>query len=439
MIILKGAHVIDPQFDLDGVMDVAIDGDSIVQVGENIDYETAACASNCDLADIEVVDCTGKILVPGLVDIHVHLREPGYEHKETIETGTRAAVHGGFTGICAMPNTNPVTDNAMIVEYVKARAAAANMCKVYVSGACTKGLESESISEMGDMVSHGVVAFTDDGKGVKTAGMMRRVMDYASQFDKVVMSHCQDESIVGAGQVNEGPISTKLGLLGWPAEGEELQIIRDIAISRLTGCALHIQHISTKRGLDAVRAAKAEGLKVTCEATPHHMFLADEDITSHYETNLKVNPPLRSRANAQAVVEGVLDGSVDVIVTDHAPHSESEKSREFELAPFGMVGIETVLGLVITHLVRSGKLKWQRLVELMSINPRKILRLDQVSISAGSKADITLIDPNISWEVDASEFESKASNSGFLGAHLVGKATDVIVDGSFKMKNGVVG
>ena len=417
-LILKNVRAIDPQVNLDEVCDVLIEGDKISQVGKGINAEGA-----------EVRDMTGKVLVPGLVDIHVHLREPGYEQKEDIQTGTRAAAHGGFTAVCAMPNTLPVTDTALAVEYTKARAKEVGKCRVHVSGACTKGLKGESLSEMGDMAAHGAVAFTDDGRGVQTAGMMRRVMDYAVQFNKVVMSHCQDESLVGSGQVNEGVVSTRLGVAGWPAEGEELQIVRDIALSRLTGCPLHIQHISTERGLNAVRAAKEEGLEVTCEATPHHLFLNEDMIGTNYDTNFKVNPPLRTVADNQALIQGVVDGSVDVIVTDHAPHTAFEKDREFELAPFGMTGIETSLGLMLTNLVNPGVISWQRLVELMCIKPREILRVEPVSISAGSTADITVIDPALAWTVTEEDFESRASNCAFIGYDLVGRATDVYVGG----------
>lgn len=417
-LILKNVRAIDPQVNLDEVCDVLIEGDKISQVGKGINAEGA-----------EVRDMTGKVLVPGLVDIHVHLREPGYEQKEDIQTGTCAAAHGGFTAVCAMPNTLPVTDTALAVEYTKARAKEVGKCRVHVSGACTKGLKGESLSEMGDMAAHGAVAFTDDGRGVQTAGMMRRVMDYAVQFNKVVMSHCQDESLVGSGQVNEGVVSTRLGVAGWPAEGEELQIVRDIALSRLTGCPLHIQHISTERGLNAVRAAKEEGLKVTCEATPHHLFLNEDMIGTNYDTNFKVNPPLRTVADNQALIQGVVDGSVDVIVTDHAPHTAFEKDREFELAPFGMTGIETSLGLMLTNLVKPGVISWQRLVELMCIKPREILRVEPVSISAGSTADITVIDPALAWTVTEEDFESRASNCAFIGYDLVGRATDVYVGG----------
>ena len=417
-LILKGVRAVDPQVDLDSVCDVLIEDGKIAQIGENLSVPGA-----------EVRDMTRKVLVPGLVDIHVHLREPGYEFKEDIHSGTRAAAHGGFTAVCAMPNTLPVTDTALAVEYTKARAKEVGACRVYISGACTKGLKGESLAEMGDMAAHGAVAFTDDGRGVQGAGMMRRVMDYAAQFNRVVMSHCQDEDLVGTGQVNEGVVSTRLGVAGWPAEGEELQIQRDIALSRLTNCPLHIQHISTERGLNAVRAAKAEGLKVTCEATPHHLFLDEDMIGVDYNTNFKVNPPLRTKSDCKALIEGVVDGSVDVIVTDHAPHAAYEKDREFELAPFGMTGIETSVGLILTNLVNPGVITWQRMVELMAVAPREILRVDPVTLTVGSVADVTIIDPNLAWTVTEQDFQSKATNSAFIGANLVGRATDVYVGG----------
>lgn len=424
-LLLKGARVIDPQVELDEVCDVLVRDGRVVEVGHGLDMPKG-----------QVRDLAGKILVPGLVDAHVHLREPGQEQKGDIASETRAAARGGFTDICCMPNTSPVIDNALGVEYVRARAAAVGKCRVHVAGACTKGLEGAVLAEMGDMAAHGAVAFTDDGRGVQSAGMMRRVMDYAAQFDRVVMSHCQDEDLVSAGQVNEGVASTRLGLSGWPCAGEEIQIARDIALCRLTGCPLHIQHISTARGLDLVRAAKAEGLPVTCEVTPHHMFLTEDDIGDDYNTNLKVNPPLRTASDAAALVRGVADGTVDIIVTDHAPHADFEKMREFELAPFGMIGLETSCALAITHLVLPGVISWMRLVELMAVNPRSILRLEPVSVSAGSVADFTVIDPHEKWTVDADVFESKASNSGFLGAHLTGRATDTYVAGYATMEDG---
>ena len=426
-LMLKNARFIDPQVGLDKVCDILIRDGRIVELGTNLDMPKGVER-----------DLGGKIVVPGLVDCHVHFRDPGLEYKEDVFTGSRAAAHGGFTGVCTMPNTVPETDNAAVIEYVKARAAESGKCRIYPSGACTQGRKGEVLSEMGDMAAHGAVAFTDDGRGVQDSGMMRRVMDYASQFGKVVMSHCQDESLVGEGQINEGAQSTKLGLAGWPAAGEELQIQRDIELCRLTGCPLHIQHLTSHRGLNMVRRAKEEGLPVTCEVTPHHLFLSEEDIKATYDTNLKVNPPLRTKEDARMLIAGVVDGTVDVIVTDHAPHADFEKQREFELAPFGMTGIETSLSAMITYLVKPGIIDWDKLVELMAVNPRKILGVDEVKIAPGYTADLTVIDPDLEWDVTADEFESKSSNCGFLGHHLIGRATDVYLGGYATMEEGKI-
>ncbi|WP_303249238.1 dihydroorotase [uncultured Slackia sp.] len=426
-LILKNAHVVDPSVELDGIMDVLIEDGKIARVGEGIEAEGA-----------EVRDLSGKYLVPGLVDMHVHLREPGFEHKEDIASGTRSAAKGGFTGVCCMPNTDPVTDNGVVVGYIVARAAQVGKCRVYPAGAMSKGLKGEIISEMGDMVAQGAVAFTDDGRGIQDAGMMRRAMDYGKMFGRVFMSHCQDEGLVGAGQVNEGVVSTRLGLLGWPAQGEELQIARDIMLSELTGCAVHIQHISTAAGLDMVRAAKDKGLAVTCEVTPHHLFLSEDDIDSTYNTSLKVNPPLRTKADCEALIEGVKDGSIDAVVTDHAPHAAWEKAHEFEYAPFGMTGLETSFALINTHLVKTGRIDYAQMVELMAVAPREILGLEPVKIAEGSVADITVFDPDVEWVVDEAEFVSKSKNSGFIGAKLVGRATDVFVGGVATLKDGEI-
>ena len=426
-LLLKNAHVIDPQVGLNDTCDILVRDGKIVEIGTDLTMEKGVER-----------DLEGKIVVPGLVDIHVHLREPGYELKEDIASGTRAAAHGGFTAVCCMPNTKPIIDNALGVEYVQARAAAVGKCRVHVAGSCSQGLKGDTLSEMGDMVAHGAVAFTDDGRGVQGAGMMRRVMDYAAQFDRVVMSHCQDEDLVGAGQVNEGVVSTRLGMLGWPAEGEEIQIARDIAICRLTGCPLHIQHLTTARGLDLVRAAKAEGLPVTCEDTPHHLFLTEDAIGDDYNTSLKVNPPLRTADDAAALIEGVKDGTVDAIVTDHAPHNDFEKNAEFELAPFGMIGLETSLALVITNLVKPGIISWERAIELMAAKPREILRVERVALEPGATADLTVIDEDAAWTVDAADFLSKAVNSGFIGAELTGRATDVYVGGYATLEDGAI-
>lgn len=426
-LMLRGARCIDPQIGLDEVCDVLIRDGRVVEVGQNLEMPKGVER-----------DLSGKILVPGLVDMHVHLRDPGYEQKEDIESGTRAAAHGGFTAVCAMPNTNPVIDDAVGVEYVKARAQAVGKSRVIVSGSCTKNLEGKILSDMGDMHAHGVAAFTDDGKGVQESGMMRRVMEYASQFGCPVMPHCQDDSLVEDGQVNEGVASTRLGLAGWPNEGEEIEIARDIDLCRLTGCHLHIQHITTKRGIELVRAAKEEGLPVTCEVTPHHMFLDEDAITDEYPTNMKVNPPLRTADDAVALVEALADGTIDCIVTDHAPHTDWEKDREFELAPFGMIGLETSLGVVLTKLVANGIIDYNKMVEVMAVNPRRILSQEEVTIAPGSIADFTIFDPNEKWVVNRDEFYSKAGNSGFLGWELTGRPTDVYVGGYATMEEGKV-
>ncbi|WP_283170402.1 dihydroorotase [Curtanaerobium respiraculi] len=426
-LLLKGARAIDPQAGLDDIVDVLVEDGKIAEVGKGL--SRPGCRE---------LDLAGKILVPGLVDIHVHLRDPGQEQKETIETGTRAAAHGGFTAVCCMPNTAPTIDTAFAVEYVRGTAERVGKCRVHVAGSCTTGLAGEILSDMGDMARHGAVAFTDDGRGVQGAGMMRRVMDYAHQFGKVIMSHCQDEDLVGDGVVNEGECSTRLGLLGWPAAGEEIQIARDIALCRLTGTPLHVQHITTARGVQLVRDAKAEGLPVTAEATPHHLFLTDEIIDDTYNANYKVNPPLRTEEDRAAVTAGILDGTIDCIVTDHAPHCPWEKDCEFELAKFGMTGLETSLGLVLTQLVGTGVMGYARMVELMAVNPRRIIQVEPVRIAAGSTADITVFDPAVEWTVDADDFESKSKNSGFIGAHLKGRATDVLVGGEPTMLDGKV-
>ena len=424
--LLKGAHVVDPQVDIDGVRDVLIDGEKIVEVAESIEAPEGA----------EVIDAKGKYLVPGLVDMHVHFRDPGYEYKETIETGARAAVHGGFTDVATMPNTDPVTDTGAEIRYQYDRARAAGYCHVRPIGSLTRGEKGEALSEIGDMVMEGACAFSDDGHGVQSAGMMRTCMEYVSQFDRVAIAHCEDESLTTHGVVNEGRASTRLGMFGWPALGEELEIYRDIELSRLTGCPLHVGPISTDKGLELVKAAKAEGLPVTCEVTPHHLFLDEEDITDAYNTNLKMNPPLRLASDAAALRAGVADGSIDCIVTDHAPHAAHEKDCEWEIAFFGTIGLETSLPLMLTNMVLPGKLGWDALVNVMAVNPRRILRLDPVKVEAGSVADLTLIDPEAKIEVTEDYFESKSKNSAFLGETLTGAASDVFVSGKRKLADG---
>lgn len=425
--LLKGAHVVDPQVGLDDVRDVLIDGEKIAAVGEDLAAPDGAV----------VIDAAGKYLVPGLVDMHVHFRDPGFEYKETIESGARAATHGGFTDVATMPNTDPVTDTGAEVRYQIDRARHAGFCHVRPIGALTVGEKGETLAEIGDMVMEGAVAFSDDGHGVQSAGMMRTCMEYVSQFDKVVSAHCEIESLTTHGVINEGRASTRLGMFGWPALGEELEIYRDIELCRMTGCSLHIAHISTEKGLELVRAAKAEGLPVTCEVTPHHLFLSEDDITDAYDTNLKMNPPLRRASDAEALRAGILDGSIDCVVTDHAPHAPHEKDCEWEIAFFGIVGLETSLPLMLTNLVLPGTMSWSRLVEVMAVNPRRCLRLPEIRIEAGSTADLTLIDPAAQVTVTDDWLQSRSKNSAWLGQTLTGCATDVFVAGRRTLTEGV--
>ena len=426
--LLRGAHVVDPQEGIDDVLDVLIDGEKIVCVGKDLEAP----------ADAEVIDAAGKYLVPGLVDMHVHFRDPGFEYKETIATGSAAAVHGGFTDVATMPNTDPVTDTGAEIRYQIDRAHAAGLCHVRPIGAMTRGEKGESLAEIGDMVIEGAAAFSDDGHGVQSAGMMRTCMEYIAQFDRVALAHCEIESLSGHGVVNEGRASTRLGMFGWPALAEELEIYRDIELVRLTKCPLHICHISTRKGLDLVRAAKADGLPVTCEVTPHHLFLCEDDITDAYDTNLKMNPPLRTADDAAALREGLLDGSIDCVVTDHAPHAPHEKDCEWEISFFGIVGLETSLPLMLQNLVATGKMSWSRLVEVMAVNPRRLLRLDPVCVKAGSAADLTLIDPAKAVTVTPEWMQSRSKNSAWLGQTLTGVATDVWAGGRRVLTDGVV-
>lgn len=426
--LLRGAHVVDPQEGIDDALDVLIDGEKIACVGKDLEAP----------ADAEVIDAAGKYLVPGLVDMHVHFRDPGFEYKETIATGSAAAVHGGFTDVATMPNTDPVTDTGAEIRYQIDRAHAAGLCHVRPIGAMTRGEKGESLAEIGDMVIEGAAAFSDDGHGVQSAGMMRTCMEYIAQFDRVALAHCEIESLSGHGVVNEGRASTRLGMFGWPALAEELEIYRDIELVRLTKCPLHICHISTRKGLDLVRAAKADGLPVTCEVTPHHLFLCEDDITDAYDTNLKMNPPLRTADDAAALREGLLDGSIDCVVTDHAPHAPHEKDCEWEISFFGIVGLETSLPLMLQNLVATGKMSWSRLVEVMAVNPRRLLRLDPVCVKAGSAADLTLIDPAKSVTVTPEWMQSRSKNSAWLGQTLTGVATDVWAGGRRVLTDGVV-
>lgn len=427
-LLLRGGRVVDPQTGLDAVLDIVVRDGRIVEVGEGLEIPKG-----------EVIECAEKIVVPGLVDVHTHLREPGREDEETVESGTRAAAHGGFTAVCAMPNTSPVCDEGAAVRFLVERAVERGVVRVHPIGACTVGQKGEALAEIGDMVAEGAVGFSDDGRGVQDAGTMRRVMDYAKQFGTTVISHCEDEALVGKGVVNEGVVSTRLGLPGWPAAAEEVAVARDIRLAELTGCRLHLAHVSTAGSVELVRAAKARGLAhVTAEATPHHLFLDEDALTPLYDTNLKMNPPLRTATDREALVAGLLDGTIDCIATDHAPHAAHEKALEFELAPFGTTGLETALPLVVTNLVQPGLMDWPALVVVMAVAPRAALGLPPVRFEAGAVADITVIDPEAKVEVSPEWFESNSANSAFVGGKLLGKATEVLVEGRFALRNGKV-
>jgi len=418
---------VDPAVGLDEIADVVIRDGRIVEIGQDLSIPKGI-----------TIECAEKVVVPGLVDIHTHLREPGYEYKEDIASGTRAAAHGGFVAVAAMPNTLPVCDEGSAVRFLVERAADRGVVRVLPIGAITVGSQGKALAEMGDMLAEGAVAFSDDGHGVQDAGMMRLAMDYARQFDAVIVSHCEVEALAAGGVVNEGAISTRLGMLGHPAAAEEIQAARDIALADLTGCRLHLAHISTARTVELVREAKARGVRVTCEVAPHHLFLNEDDVSSDYPTSLKMNPPLRTAADCAALIGGLIDGTIDAIATDHAPHAPHEKALEFELAPFGTTGLETALPLVVTHLIGRDDFGWTDLVRVMAHGPRASLGMEAVELKPGAVADITVIDPEAKVDVTPAFFESNSANSAFLGATLLGKASEVLVGGRFALRNGKV-
>ena len=424
-LLLEKVRCIDPLVGLDEITNIAIKDGKIVEID-----------ADATIAKGERRNLEGRIALPGLVDMHVHLREPGQEYKEDIASGGRAAARGGFTAVCAMPNTKPVCHDGSKVTFVLEKAAQVAKTRVHVAGALTRELKGQGLAEIGDMYASGAVAFTDDGRGVQDSGLLRLAMDYCKQFDVPVLCHCQAEDLAGAGVVNEGVVSTRLGLAGWPATAEEMHIARDIALAELTGCAVHIQHISTARGVELVRAAKERGLPVTCEVTPHHLFCSEDDLDTSYNTSLKTNPPLRTKQDNEALQTALAQGIIDCIASDHAPHAAHEKALEFELAPFGTTGLETSLGLVLTHLVARGRLGYAQLVERMAHAPRRILGLEPVRLAPGSVADITILDPSLTWTAGAEGWQSKSANSAFAGWELCGRATDVYIGGYASLQDG---
>ena len=428
-LLLKGAHVVDPRAKLDGIADVLVEDGKI----------SCVCTDGCtDLPkDVEVIELEGKVLMPGLVDMHVHLREPGFEYREDIASGTKAAAHGGFTAVAAMANTNPVIDEGAAVKFIVDKAAEVGVVKVYPMGAITVGLKGKQLAEMNDMYKSGAIAFSDDGMGIQNPLLMRRAMEYAVVFDALIVAHCEDETLVDGGVVHEGLVATRLGVAGQASLSEALVVHRDIELARLTGARLHIAHVSAKESVDLIRAAKAAGdVRISAEVSPHHLVLNESALDKTYDTNLKMNPPLRSPEDQEALIDGLLDGTIDVIATDHAPHAPQEKELEFELANFGTTGLETAVPLIVEHFVASGKMNWATLVERMAHGPRRILQLDPVTIAEGSAADITIIDPEKEVVVTKEWLVGKGKNSAFLGAELKGCATEVLVDGKLVLRDG---
>lgn len=428
-LLIKGGQVLDPANRLQLTADLLIEDGIIQEIssGREAGY-------NLEDKDAVVIDAAGKLVVPGLIDMHVHLREPGLEAKETIATGTRAAARGGFTSVACMPNTKPVIDNEALVEFIRSRAKTDGVVNVFPVGAITKGSKSEELAEIGDMYRTGAVAISDDGHPVASAQLMRLAMDYAKMFDLPVLSHCEDKDLVADGVMNEGYYSTVYGLRGITRMAEEVMVARDILLAELTGARLHLCHISTRGSVELVRMAKKRGVRVTAEATPHHFTLTDEAVGG-YDTATKVNPPLRSAEDVAAIKEGLRDGTIDVIATDHAPHTEEEKDVEFNYAPFGMVGLETAVGLAMSELVEPGILTVPQLIEKMSVNPARILELDRGTLDIGAAADITIIDPELTESVKPEEFAGKGKNTPFTGRVLKGLPVATIVGGRLVMRD----
>jgi len=424
-LVIRGGHVIDPALGFGANSHIFIKEGVIVEVVS--DSEAAQKRTEALDAD-RVVEAGGKIVVPGLIDMHVHLREPGREDEETVESGCRAAAAGGFTSICCMPNTTPRIDNQETVKFVQDRANNAD-ARVYVVGAITKDIAGKELSEIGDLVKMGAVAITDDGHYVQNPEIMRRALEYAQMFDIPVMQHVEDQYLCAVGVMNESFQSLRLGLKGAPAVAEEIAVLRDIALCRMTGARLHFQHITTRGAVDAIRKAKQEGVRITAEITPHHLVLTDEEIGGQFNTNLRVNPPLRTKQDQTALIEGLVDGTIDCIASDHAPHSAEEKDCEFDKAPPGTIGLETTLGLVKTYIIDRGYLNWADAVKKMTINPARILNLPCGSLAVGSPADITIIDPDKQWTVKADKFRSRSRNSAFIGFKLSGQVYRTILGG----------
>jgi dihydroorotase len=416
--LIRGGRVVDPSQGLDARLDLLVVDGAIAELSQRLDAPEGA----------EVIDAAGQVVCPGLIDVHVHLREPGGEHKETIHTGARAAAAGGFTAVVAMPNTDPPTDDPAAVGYVVAAGLRAQGARVYPAGTITVEQKGEQLTEFGELITAGAVAVTDDGRPVSNAGVMRLALEYALTFDLPVAVHAEDLDLSRGGAMNEGVISTRLGLTGIPNAAEDVMIARDLMLAQLTGGRLHVQHVSTRLGVEMIRLAKARGVRVTAEGSPHHWTLTDAAVEA-YRTDAKMNPPLRSEADRDAVREGVRDGTLDVIATDHAPHHYDEKEQAFEDAPNGIVGLETALGLGLSELVHPRLIDLPTLVERMSCAPARALSLPGGTLRPQSVADITIFDPELEWTVDPERFLSKSRNTPFAGRRLRGRAVHTLVQG----------
>jgi dihydroorotase len=418
-LLIANGYVIDPAQQVNAGRNVLIDEDRIVGL---LDRSEPAPE------DAHVIDATGLIVAPGFIDLHTHLREPGQEYKETIASGAAAAVAGGWASVCAMPNTDPINDNPAVTRFIIEQGQAANLANVFPIGAVTKGSGGKELAEMGEMKNAGIVAVSDDGRPVPSSGMMRRALEYARGFDLTVVDHCQDHSLSAGGVMHEGRWSLILGLRGMPAAAEDVDVVRDCVLAKLTGAKVHIAHVSTRGALAAVRRAKDDGLQVTCEVTPHHWTLTDEAV-AEYDTNTKMSPPLRSREHVEAVLAAMKDGTIDAIATDHAPHHADEKALEFDQAPFGITGLETAVGLAF-DLVHNGAIDLERVVQMCSTNPARIFGLtDRGSLKANAYADVTILDPQLEWVFDVNRSKSKSRNTPFHGRTMHGAAVATIVGG----------
>ena len=422
-LLLRNGRVLDPASGRDQIADVLLSDGIVAEIG-----------SNLKTAGAEIFDATGMVVAPGFIDMHVHLREPGFEHAETIETGARAAAAGGFTSVCCMPNTKPVNDSATVTNYILDRARKLAIVNVFPIGAITKGSEGEELAAIGSMKAAGVVAISDDGRPVMNARVMRRAMESARAWDLPLINHCEDLNLSAGGDMHEGVQSTRFGLRGIPSASEDLMVARDILLAEMTGVRYHVAHLSTKHAVAMVKYAKTKGLSVSCEVCPHHFSITDRDVKA-YDANYKMKPPLRSCCDVDATLEGIVDGTVDALATDHAPHPGSEKMQEFEKCPFGILGLETAIGLTLQKLVHAEKISVMKMVELYTTGPARVLRLNRGTLAIGAPADVTVLDLQRRWTYDVNHSPSKSSNTPFHGAEFVGGPVATIVNGAIAWRN----